>query len=166
MLLLLQLQIVQRGVHGNSATATKLQTARSIAIGGAVKGSANFDGSGNVTINTSQNNIFVLTGSFVIDGSSTGTYKSSSKDIDFPTGLNKNNCILIAAGRNVQNLESCGYGYGITDLESNKSIGMLIGAEPFCVLLGTNENKIRIYGFNSNTAKKTLYYKIVLMKIS
>ncbi|WP_200481466.1 MULTISPECIES: phage tail protein [unclassified Acinetobacter] len=41
---------------GNSATATKLATARNIALSGAVSGSANFDGSGNITINTTANN--------------------------------------------------------------------------------------------------------------
>ncbi len=40
----------------NAATATKLQTPRNIAISGAVSGSANFDGSGNITINTTSNN--------------------------------------------------------------------------------------------------------------
>ncbi len=40
----------------NAATATKLQTPRNIAISGAVSGSANFDGSGNITINTISNN--------------------------------------------------------------------------------------------------------------
>ena len=38
---------------GNSATATKLQNARTISITGGVTGSANFDGSSNLTINTS-----------------------------------------------------------------------------------------------------------------
>lgn len=37
-------------VHGNSATATKLQTARSISLAGDVTGSASFDGSKNVSI--------------------------------------------------------------------------------------------------------------------
>ena len=36
----------------NSATADKLTTARTITLTGAVKGSASFDGSGNITINT------------------------------------------------------------------------------------------------------------------
>lgn len=40
----------------NAATATKLQTPRNIAISGAVSGSANFDGSGNITIVTTANN--------------------------------------------------------------------------------------------------------------
>ena len=37
---------------GNSATATKLQTPRTISLSGNASGSANFDGSGNVSINT------------------------------------------------------------------------------------------------------------------
>lgn len=37
---------------GNAATATKLQTARTITLAGAITGSVSFDGSGNVTINT------------------------------------------------------------------------------------------------------------------
>lgn len=44
------------GIDCNAATATKLQTPRNIAISGAVSGSANFDGSGNITINTISNN--------------------------------------------------------------------------------------------------------------
>lgn len=44
------------GIDCNAATATKLQTSRNIAISGAVSGSANFDGAGNITINTTSNN--------------------------------------------------------------------------------------------------------------
>jgi hypothetical protein len=40
-------------VNGNAATATKLQTARTISLSGTVVGSASFDGSANATINTS-----------------------------------------------------------------------------------------------------------------
>ena len=40
---------------GNAGTATRLATARNIALSGSVTGSANFDGSGNITISTSTN---------------------------------------------------------------------------------------------------------------
>jgi hypothetical protein len=40
------------GISGNAATASKLATARTIALAGNASGSASFDGSGNVTINT------------------------------------------------------------------------------------------------------------------
>lgn len=41
------------GKTANAASASKLATARTIAISGAVSGSATFDGTGNITINTS-----------------------------------------------------------------------------------------------------------------
>ena len=42
-------------ISGNAATATKLQTARTITLAGSVTGSAAFDGSNNITITTSTN---------------------------------------------------------------------------------------------------------------
>lgn len=47
----------QTSVSGNAGTATRLATARAIAVSGAVTGSANFDGSGNITISTTLQNI-------------------------------------------------------------------------------------------------------------
>lgn len=47
---------MQNHVHGNSATASKLSSARNFALTGAVIGSSNFDGSGNVSIATSLTN--------------------------------------------------------------------------------------------------------------
>lgn len=46
---------------GAANSAVKLATARTIALGGILKGSANFDGSGNVTINASANDITTIT---------------------------------------------------------------------------------------------------------
>lgn len=42
-------------LNGNASTATKLATARAISLTGNASGSANFDGSGNVSINTTVN---------------------------------------------------------------------------------------------------------------
>jgi hypothetical protein len=44
-------------LNGNASTATKLQTARTIAISGGASGSATFDGSSNITINAIVNDI-------------------------------------------------------------------------------------------------------------
>ncbi len=52
---------VQTTVSGNAGTATKLQTARTIALGGILSGSASFDGSGNVTITAAANDITTIT---------------------------------------------------------------------------------------------------------
>jgi hypothetical protein len=46
---------VQTSVSGNAGTATKLATARTIALSGAVNGSVSFNGSANVTISTTCN---------------------------------------------------------------------------------------------------------------
>lgn len=51
---------------GNAATATKLATARNIALSGHVTGSANFDGSGNITIATTDNTITTITKSLKV----------------------------------------------------------------------------------------------------
>ena len=75
----------QTSVSGNAGTATKLETARTITVNGVVKGSASFDGSQNITITTSANDITAITKSLTvgtdwmdtgITGShlSTGTY--------------------------------------------------------------------------------------------
>ena len=50
-------------MSGNAATATKLATSRTIALSGSVTGSANFDGSGNVTISTTTNHTHNYAGS-------------------------------------------------------------------------------------------------------
>ena len=48
---------IKGNLVGNSDTTTKLKTARSIGLSGAVTGNANFDGSANITINTTIGNI-------------------------------------------------------------------------------------------------------------
>lgn len=168
MLLLLQLPIVQKVAHGNSSTASKLQTARSIAISGAVKGSANFDGSGNVTINTSQNNIFVLTGKMTIDGKTSDTdFAWSNVRLDFPPGLNRNNCVVLAFG--TKNSDNMGYAYGNLCSQSTISLAMLFAAGPEAVILGgrdASKDGIYVYGSNYSDTAITFYYKIVLMKVS
>lgn len=72
-------------LSGNAATATKLATARNIALSGHVTGNANFDGSGNITIATTDNTITTITKSLKVTNAwmdtgirgnnlSTGTY--------------------------------------------------------------------------------------------
>ena len=58
---------------GNASTATKLATARTIAVGGAVTGSASFDGSANITISTTATSDPTLTLSGDLSGNATFT---------------------------------------------------------------------------------------------
>ncbi|WII94705.1 phage tail protein [Moraxella haemolytica] len=73
------------GKTENAATATKLRTARTISLTGAVTGSVNFDGSGNVSVNTTvqsvSNKVVVMTG--VIDNGGT---------IPLPAGFSERQC--------------------------------------------------------------------------
>lgn len=74
MQILLQLQLKQIVVHGNSATATKLQTKRNIGITGAVTGTATgFDGTGNINIPTTLLNPDYLNKVVPISKGGTGT---------------------------------------------------------------------------------------------
>ena len=59
-------------VTGNAGSATKLQTARTIALSGAVSGSTTFDGSAGVTVNTAFNAQSLLTSLKTVDGSGSG----------------------------------------------------------------------------------------------
>lgn len=45
-------RITQNGIDCNAASASKLKTPRNIALAGAISGNVDFDGSGNITINT------------------------------------------------------------------------------------------------------------------
>ena len=58
---------------GNAATATKLATARAIAVSGAVTGTANFDGSGNISIATTATSDPVITLTGAVTGAGTMT---------------------------------------------------------------------------------------------
>lgn len=84
-ILLLQ-QIKQIAVHGNSATASKLATARNIKIQGAVSGNANFDGSNNVVINVVQANIAVLTGNITTPAAG-NSVTTGTVEINYPARI-------------------------------------------------------------------------------
>lgn len=84
---------------GNSATATKLQTARLISLSGDVTGSASFDGSKNISINTSSS----VTGTFtpylvgIFGGGATyeyalGTYTKISNLVYFDISIKTLTC--------------------------------------------------------------------------
>lgn len=176
-------------VIGNAATATKLQTARTIngtsfngtanittvkwgasrniAISGAVQGNANMDGSGNMNIVTTQSNISVLTGSI------TGTGTSSlTKDISFPSGFNNTNCVVISAMFQNSLTQNNTWATGTTNDSSSYVRGSLAGGVYInnsgvhidlknILLLDGSYPTIPDFGTNV-----TFNYKIVLMKVS
>ena len=147
--------------HGNSATASKLQISRDIKIQGAVKGNAVFDGSKNIIINTTQENVITLTGSISISASDIqGTFNGyGEKTLVYPVGYNKNNTrvISVATSLPAQGIYSTG---NIVDkvTASDLQKGMI----SFYVSR-TNEDII-ITAYNSMKQALTINYEIVLMK--
>ena len=53
-------------LSGNASSASKLSTARTISLGGILSGSASFDGSGNITISATANDITTITKSLTV----------------------------------------------------------------------------------------------------
>lgn len=137
-------------------------------MSGDVTGSANFDGSGNVTIATTQNNIAILTGSMTLEANSqqnfeTGTKKQTVKKINFPAGYNKDNCVCVAFG--IKRFAEKNYNYGTGD---SASYNATTGAYDRNIVLGssTDDTKIDLSVWQLMTSSTTVYYKIVLLKIS
>ena len=77
-------------VAGNSDTASKLATARNIALTGAVSGNANFDGSGNISISTTNTNIAIL--NEIVTPAETSVIHFA-----YPSGYTQNNCFVLSA---------------------------------------------------------------------
>lgn len=136
-------------------SADKLKTARQIALTGAVSGSANFDGSGNVSITTKQTNIAILTGNFSLN-SSTGY----TADINYPDGYNKNNCVVIAFGIVLRD-DSNGKGYNFLGNYTDSG-DALNNALNRSVNLRNSNIHITV---NETGATGNYTYKIVLIKI-
>lgn len=73
---------ITANISGNAATATKLDTARTISLTGSVTGSGSFDGSGNLSIATTTNHTHNYAGSSSAGG---GAKKSESYQIGSTT---------------------------------------------------------------------------------
>lgn len=147
-------------------TATKLKTTRNIALSGAVKGNANFDGSGNITISTTLDNVAIITGSITLTANtnenlSNNIQMQTQLNINFPNGFNKDNCVCIAFGMKKTTDKNYSYGTGGSD-----SANAVTGALYKDVILGapTDNTKITMQVWQMSTSVQTYYYKLVLLK--
>lgn len=90
---------------GNAATASKLQTARTISLSGDVSGSTTFDGSANATINVTLSNTGVASGTYTkvtVDSKGRVTSATTLSPTDIPNlTLSKITDAGTAASRNV-----------------------------------------------------------------
>lgn len=153
-------------------TTSKWGTARTLALSGAVSGSASVDGSGNVTITTKQANIAVLTGSATAEGSTTEIINYATADINYPSGFNRNNCIVLAFALTTSN-SNVGDNYNgfLARLNIDNNfylIGSSIDSVRYSQSRSINltDSAISIRIMNVTNSSKTFNYKIVLMKIS
>lgn len=91
-----------------------------------------------------------------------GASQQTMINIDFPSGFNKDNCVCLAFG--VKGVENRNYAYGYN---SSGSLGMLRGTVERTITLGAlaDATKIGVEAYNMATSEKTLWYRIVLMKI-
>lgn len=107
-----------------------------------------------------------ITGSMTLDANTQSNLESdiqqqTLKKIDFPTGFNKDNCVCIALGMRIDTNKN--YSYGTSSSISNQAVS---GSFPRHVVLGAADDntKISLQVWQSATSKKTVYYKIVLMR--
>lgn len=117
---------------------------------------------------TTNDKFAVLTGNITLEANTQsnleqGLQKQTLKNISFPNGFNKDNCICIAFGMKIAADKN--YSYGTSSSISNQAV---TGAFPRHAVLGSadDNNKISLQVWQSATSSKTVYYKLVLMKIS
>lgn len=148
-------------VHGNSATATKLQTARSISLSGDVTGSVSFDGSKNVSMTTNLANVTSLSGTITLTASSSSgtSYSQTNFTLNYPSGYNKNNTIVLGFKCKLQGVGTGNYIFGYTP--DKMSTSTVSGAYPRTIRLDDDSLSVSVY--NLATSRK-LDYVIYLMK--
>lgn len=140
-------------------SANKLKTGRTISLTGDVTGSASFDGSKNVSINADLANIAVLTGTINLVISNEMT--TGSKDINYPSGFNKDNCVVIACGISGNTSGNTEFAFGNS---GDNASSYVTGGMPSMVKLREEHINFQIY-LNLKATSGTRNYKIVLMKI-
>lgn len=117
----------------------------------------------------SKSHIAVIEGNYDLDANTQenldfnpAKLKLTTKDLEYPKGFNKENCIVIAVGLKFYNDDSHGYSYGDTGTSGHSSEGMITGAVCRNVQL---KDTISLKVGNMSTSSRTCYYKIVIMRI-
>lgn len=134
--------------------------ARNIKIQGAVSGNANFDGNANMVINTTQANIATLTGNLSSSGTATITY---------PSGYNKDNCIVLGIMFKHPNNAKGTWGHGCVFNSGGYVRGSLANDVSLNDKIEINIANIMLSNGSTATVQSisTVFaYKLVLMKIA
>ena len=89
-------------------------------------------------------------------------FKQTSFSINYPTGFNKGNCVVISKAFGFPRQQGLNYVEGWNNYPNN--VDAYLGVLPHDVMLG--DNAIQISLGNYMTSEMQYSYKIVLMKIS
>lgn len=100
-----------------------------------------------------QGDFAIVTGSVSIEASSNTTVEK-----DYPTGFTVDNCVPISFG--IKIVENKGYNYEGIYEDSGDALN-----NSYKRRLNLVSDKIKIYVSNAIDSTKTVYYKIVLMKV-
>ena len=112
--------------------------------------------------NLFKNNIEILTGTQALELSQDGDYKQTAFTLNYPSGFNQNNTVVLAfIGEYISGRVGA---YGEPP-ENSKSVSLLSSNIPRHVSLW--ENDIHVYLYSPVTSGTPTYtYKIILMKLS
>lgn len=108
----------------------------------------------------------VIEGNVILASGEGGTYKDNTFTINYPSGFNANNCVVVALGTTVNYFNENGlhYGFNYGDVSfGNESVALLVGNQPKQVRLLKNNIELEIFNVSGNEQRE--YYRIVLMKI-
>lgn len=111
-----------------------------------------------------RNDYVVIEGNVKLEAGTDGRVKQTVWNLSFPEGFNSNNCVCIAFGTRLYSETVAGYSYGTG---FNDAIGLYLGDIPKTIELGSVNDLSKIYcqAQNIDSKERTLYYKIILMKI-
>ena len=152
---MLLLLLLPKVVVGNSATATNAEK-----LGG--KSSTEY---------TTKEDFAILTGTLNMITEQGSEYSRGSVDISYPSGFNKDNCVVISIGLNRNTNTASKYAFGTESTEGYSAVKVR-GTMGRSVAL--RSDKMTLYGYfafggdltASSASTETYNYVIVLMKIS
>lgn len=128
-------------ISANAATATKLETARTISLGGDLSGSASFDGSTNITINATVDSQSAVDSLVNTDGNVTLSASVGAVTVGLPSTISSNTSGNAATASALQTSRTIALGgdlSGSASFDGSASITITADIQPDSVLLGTD----------------------------
>ncbi len=141
-------------------TTSKWGTSRKITISGAVSGNVNVDGSGDVTITTTQANIAVLTANVKTPEAGSSIINALAQ-INYPQGYNQDNCVIVSLmSWNKTFTTKFWSSLGATQSAAEMGCYGLRGT------LRPDNIEVQVHKIDPAESAKNVTIKIVLMKVS